>query len=125
MGKQKQSREAARRRRHRRVRRKVAGTDQRPRLAVFRSARHIYGQLIDDDRGVTLYGIASSAPGVRERLAECEGGKIDVSRRVGKMFAERAVEGGLKRVVFDRGGYKFHGRVRAFAEGAREGGLEF
>jgi large subunit ribosomal protein L18 len=106
---------------HKRIRRKVAGTAERPRLAVFRSLNHIYAQLIDDGKGETLVAAASTEPGVRER----PGGNIAGAKEIGKLIAERAKEKGIKRVVFDRGGYIYHGRVKSLAEAAREAGLEF
>jgi large subunit ribosomal protein L18 len=109
---------AARLRRHRRVRRRVAGTAERPRLAVFRSNRQIYAQLIDDRAGRTLAG-AGSLPG------QGDGDKQAVARRVGTELASKATAAGITSVVFDRGGYQYHGRVRALAEAAREGGLDF
>ncbi len=108
-----------------RVRRKIFGTAEKPRLVVFRSSRHIYGQLIDDTQGKTVLGISSSSPIVAENVKEEEKGKIGISKVAGKCLAEKAVQAGVKRVVFDRAGYKYHGRVKAFAEGARDGGLEF
>ncbi len=124
MGKLKGNKETYRKRRHLRVKRKISGTPDRPRLVVFRSLRHIYGQLVDDIQGVTLLGIASSSAAIRKGMKE-DKGKIGVSRHAGKYLAKQAAESGIKKVVFDRGGYKYHGRVKAFAEGAREGGLEF
>jgi large subunit ribosomal protein L18 len=103
-------------RRHARVRRKVEGTASRPRLAVYRSNRHIYAQLIDDGAAATL-AAASDAE------IEDGAGKTDVAKEVGKLIAGRAKDAGIEQVVFDRGGRKFHGRVAAVAEGAREGGL--
>ncbi len=108
----------ARRRRHRRVRRKVMGTAQRPRLAVFRSSKHIYAQLIDDFAGHTLASASSLGNGI-------QGDPKEVARQVGRALAERAGAAGIKQVTFDRGGFRYHGRVQALAEGAREGGLEF
>jgi large subunit ribosomal protein L18 len=116
-------RQARRLRRHRRVRKKVAGTGERPRLVVYRSLNNIEGQLVDDTRGVTLLGISTLGADVREGGTELS--KTDRGRLAGKLLAERAREQGITRVVFDRGGYIYHGRVKAFAEGAREGGLEF
>lgn len=110
-------------RRHRRVRRKVVGTAERPRLAVFRSLGQMQGQLIDDTRGVTLLGISTLGADVRAQGADLS--KSERGRLAGKLLAERAREAGITRVVFDRGGYVYHGRVKAFADGAREGGLEF
>ena len=109
--------------RHARVRRKVAGTAERPRLSVFRSLHHIYAQVIDDTRGVTL----ASASSLESELRSHRNGhgKAEVSRRVGALVAERARSNGIESVVFDRGGYKYHGRVKALADAAREGGLAF
>ncbi len=109
--------------RHARVRRKVVGTSERPRLSVFRSLHHIYAQVIDDSQGVTL-AAASSLEG--ELRSDRNGQKkSEVSKRVGALVAERAKSNGIESVVFDRGGYKFHGRVKALADAAREGGLVF
>ena len=109
--------------RHIRVRKKVQGDGARPRLCVFRSLRHIYAQVIDDTTGHTLASASSleSAAGKGTELAA----KLSTSQSVGKLVAERAKEQGIKEVVFDRGGYKYHGRVRALAEGSREAGLVF
>ena len=112
-------------RRHARIARKVRGTRERPRLVVSRSLRHIEGQLVDDDRGVTLTGFSTRSGGLEEHLPEDLEGKVAESWAAGKLLAERAREEGIEAVVFDRAGYPYHGRVRAFAEGAREGGLEF
>ncbi|WP_217957663.1 50S ribosomal protein L18 [Acutalibacter muris] len=110
----------ARLRRHRRVRGKISGTAERPRLNVFRSSANIYAQVIDDVTGVTL-----CAASTVEKGFEGSGGNKEAARRVGKLIAERAQEKGISNVVFDRGGYIFHGRVQELAEGAREGGLKF
>src|SRR5690606_16975273 len=112
-----------RERRHRRVRKKVVGTAERPRLVVFRSLKNIEAQVVDDTRGVTLVGIARNNADVKSQGTELS--KTDRGRLAGKLIAEKAKEAGVTRVVFDRGGYLYHGRVKAFAEGAREGGLEF
>jgi large subunit ribosomal protein L18 len=112
-------------RRHRRVRRKVVGSAQRPRLVVHRSAKQIQGHLADDDSGRVIAGISTLAPELKELRANGEGGKKALSRAAGRLLAEKAKAAGITRVVFDRGGYLYHGRVAAFAEGAREGGLEF
>ena len=113
----------ARQRRHRRIRMRISGTSDVPRLNVFRSLDHIYAQVIDDVAGHTL--VAASTLD-KDLQSELEGkGKSEQSVAVGKMVAERALAAGVKRVVFDRGGYLYHGRVKALAEGAREGGLEF
>lgn len=114
-------REERRYRRHLRVRKKVAGTAERPRLAVYRSLKHIYAQLVDDDRGVTLLGVSDGSEG----LAVEGTGKMAKARATGKLIAEKAKAAGFSKVVFDRGGYRYHGRVRAVADGAREAGLEF
>lgn len=124
MEKQKETKAFFRSRRHKRVRKKISGTAERPRLVVFRSLRHIYGQLVDDSRGVTLMGISSTSPTVQGSVTDAKG-KISTSKLTGKVLAEKAIQSGVESVVFDRGGYKYHGRVRAFAEGAREGGLKF
>src|SRR5918995_2704222 len=107
--------------RHLRVRSKIAGTPERPRLVVFRSLKHIYAQLVDDDRGVTLLGVSDGSEGITADGA----GKVVRGKAVGKLLAEKAKAAGFSRVVFDRAGYRYHGRVQAVAEGAREGGLEF
>jgi large subunit ribosomal protein L18 len=138
-------------RRHKRVRNRVSGTPERPRIAVFRSNAHIYAQLIDDTAGVTLVSVnslkidASAAPAVAKSEAKAEGKKskksdkgegaeakaavagrkIELAREVGRQFAQAAQAKGFKKVAFDRGGYLYHGRVAALAEGAREAGLEF
>ena len=111
----------ARLRRHKRVRKLISGTAQRPRLNVFRSLKHIYAQIIDDTKGITLV----SASTLDADLKENYGGNKDAARAVGKLVAQRAIDAGIKSVVFDRGGYIYHGRVQELAEGAREGGLEF
>jgi len=113
----------ARQRRHRRVRKKVAGTVERPRLNVFRSLKHIYAQVIDDDRGHTLVAASTLDPELRGKLKGLT--KTEQAKLVGELLAERALARGVKRVVFDRGGFKYHGRVKALAEGSREAGLEF
>jgi len=113
--------EDRRRRRHLRVRNKVRGTAGRPRLVVFRSSKHIYAQLVDDDRGVSLLGASDRSKG----LAADAPGKVAKGRALGQLIATKAKERGITRVVFDRGGYRYHGRVKAVADGARKGGLEF
>lgn len=121
------SSEKRRQRRYRRrkhVRKKVFGTPERPRLNVFRSLRHIYAQVIDDLRGETLVAASTLEPEVREQL-EDDATKVEQARVVGSLIAERAQEEGVTKVVFDRAGYKYHGRVKALAEAAREGGLDF
>ena len=106
---------------HRRIRRRVHGTAERPRLAIFRSAKHIYEQIINDDEGRTL--VAASTLDAELRGRSFEGGKTGAAREVGRLIAQRALERGIERVVFDRGGYRYHGRVKALADGAREAGL--
>lgn len=117
-----QSRQA-RTRRHRRVRRKVSGTADRPRMNVFRSLQHIYAQVIDDEIGHTLVSASTVDAQVQERINGLD--KTAQARVVGQVLAERAMDKGVTKVVFDRGGYKYHGRVKALAEGSRQGGLEF
>jgi large subunit ribosomal protein L18 len=114
---------AARIRRHIRVRRKVRGTAERPRLAVFRSLNHIYAQVIDDDAGRTLAAASDLDEAVRK--ARDGKSKVDVAALVGEAVARKAKEKGITAVVFDRGGFKYHGRVKALAEAARKAGLEF
>ena len=114
---------AARARRHRRLRQRLAGTAQRPRLAVFRSLNHIYAQIIDDTAGQTLVSATDLEAGVRS--ARDGKKKSEVAGLVGEALAKKAKEKGIAAVVFDRGGFKYHGRVKAFAEAARKGGLAF
>jgi large subunit ribosomal protein L18 len=120
----------ARLRRKKRVRKKIFGYPERPRVSVFRSHKHVYAQVINDVEGHTLVALSSLSPEVRAKVEELKSkgevkGKVDVARLVGRMLAEKAKEKGITKVVFDRGGYKYHGRVKALAEGLREGGLEF
>jgi large subunit ribosomal protein L18 len=115
------TRSAGRQKRHRRIRLAVAGSAGRPRLAVYRSLNQIYAQVIDDSTGRTL----ASASSLERELREATGNKAERSRRVGALLADRARQAGVERVVFDRAGYRFHGRVRSLAEGAREAGLQF
>ena len=117
----KDSRSALRRRRHERVRRRVHGTAERPRLNVFRSLSHIYAQVIDDVKGVTLAAASTLEKDLRART----GADVDAADAIGKLVAERAIAAGVSAVVFDRGPYLYHGRVKALADGAREGGLSF
>jgi large subunit ribosomal protein L18 len=114
------SKREARIRRHRRVRKKIRGTAERPRLTVFRSARHIYAQVIDDVQGRTLATASTTEAGLRSGRT----GTTDAAKAVGKLVGERAKSAGISAVVFDRGGFKFHGRVAGLADGAREAGLE-
>ena len=111
----------ARARRHLRVRKKISGTSERPRLVITRSARHMVAQVVDDGQGRTLASASSMEVDVRKAGAD----KTAKARKVGQLVAERAKQAGIESVVFDRGGNKFHGRVAALAEGAREGGLQF
>jgi len=119
----KSTRAEARKRRHMRIRRKIYGTRERPRLNVFRSSEHIYAQLIDDNAGNTLASASTLDKALRDDLTEQ--GRIERAKSVGLALAERAKEQGIEHVVFDRGGYPYHGRVKALAEGSREGGLVF
>lgn len=114
------SKQVARSRRHTRVRKTVSGTPERPRLAVFRSSRHIVAQVIDDIAGVTL-----AAASTHEQGFEGYGGNADAATRIGALAAERAKAAGVTKVVFDRGGNRYHGRVKALADAARDAGLEF
>ena len=119
----KSKRAAARERRHIRVRKKVHGTGDRPRLNVFRSLEHIYAQIIDDEQGVTLVSASTVENGLRSETDGMK--KSEQAKVVGKALAQRAKEKGIETVVFDRGGYPYHGRVKALADGGREGGLVF
>ena len=112
---------AARQRRHRRIRVTLSGTSQRPRLNVFRSLQHIYAQVIDDSTGTTIASASTNEASSRQAT----GTKSDRARTIGKTIAERAREKGVSTVVFDRGGYLYHGRIKALADAAREAGLEF
>jgi large subunit ribosomal protein L18 len=104
---------------HKRIRARLAGTDERPRLAVFRSLKHIYAQVIDDSKGHTVVAASSN------EKKGASGGNVAGAKAIGKLIAERAKDKGIKAVVFDRGGYLYHGRVKALADAAREAGLEF
>ena len=120
----------ARLRRKKRVRKKIFGYPERPRVSVFRSHKHIYAQIINDVEGHTLVALSSLSPEVRAKIEELKSkgelkGKVEVARLVGRMLAEKAKAKGITKVVFDRNGYKYHGRVKALAEGLREGGLQF
>lgn len=107
--------------RHKRVRGKIKGTKQCPRLSVFRSDKHIYAQLVDDVRGVTLV----AASDLEKALLVKQVKRIEIAYEVGRVLAEKSIKQGVRKVVFDRGGYRYHGRVKALAEGARKGGLQF
>ncbi|MHC4870396.1 MAG: 50S ribosomal protein L18 [Planctomycetota bacterium] len=111
------------RRRHLRVRRKLRGTEQKPRLAVYRSLKNIYIQIIDDDSGLTLASASTKSPEIKGDLTN--GGNAAAAKAVGALIAKKAVEKNISTVVFDRGGRKYHGRIKALAEAAREGGLKF
>jgi large subunit ribosomal protein L18 len=115
--------EIARKRRHKRIRKKVVGTAERPRFAIFRSSNHIYAQIINDDAGHTII----SASTLDKELVSQGGhkGNKDAAKRVGEVLARKALDKGVKKVVFDRGGFLYHGRIKSLADGAREGGLEF
>ncbi len=115
------SKDEIRRRIHKRIRRKVSGSQERPRLAVFRSVANIYAQLIDDRKGSTL----AAASSIEKASSLKTGGNIAGAKAIGKLITERAQAAGVKKVVFDRGGYLYHGRIKALAEAAREAGLEF
>ena len=117
---QKADKNKDRQKRHLRVRKRVFGTAERPRLNVFRSLAHIYAQVIDDEKGITL-----AAASTMDKDFEGKGGNIEAAKKVGLSIAKKAIDKGIKTVVFDRGGYIYHGRVAALAEAAREGGLEF
>ncbi|GAB3211586.1 50S ribosomal protein L18 [Marinactinospora thermotolerans] len=115
------SRAASRARRHLRVRKKISGTPARPRLVVTRSSKHMIAQIVDDTKGITLVSASTMDPSIRGE----EGKKSEKSQKTGALLAQRAKDAGITAVVFDRGGYRYHGRIAALAEGARAGGLEF
>ncbi|HEX8147496.1 MAG TPA: 50S ribosomal protein L18 [Pyrinomonadaceae bacterium] len=115
----KKDKAAVRRAVHTRIRRRVRGTQERPRLAIFRSLNHIYAQVIDDERAVTI----ASASTVEKDLRGATGGNVEAAQRVGRAIAERAIAAGVEQVVFDRGGFRFHGRIKALTDAAREAGL--
>ncbi len=119
----KPTRKTMRAKRRRRVRNKISGTAERPRLNVFRSLTNIYAQLVDDDRGVTLVAASTLAPELKGKLDSSKG--TAAAEATGRLLAEKAIKAGIKQVVFDRAGYVYHGRVKALAEAARAGGLEF
>lgn len=118
-------REISRLRRHRRVRRRVNGSQERPRLVVHRSSKNMTAQIADDGAGRVLLGISTLAPELKDLRDKDDTTKKSLAKAAGKLLAERAKAAGITKVVFDRGGYLYHGRIAAFAEGAREGGLEF
>jgi large subunit ribosomal protein L18 len=113
----------ARLKRHLRVRKKIEGTTARPRLNIFRSSKHMYAQLIDDTTGITIVAASTQDKELKSEIGN--GGNVEAARKVGALIAQRAKEKGLDKVVFDRGGYLYHGRVQALADAAREAGLEF
>lgn len=119
------SRRLQRKRRHYRVRSKIWGTAERPRLTVYRSLKNIEGQLINDDEARTLVGLSTLSPQLSDFEPEGDHRRVEEAYAAGKLLGEKAVEAGITKVIFDRGGYRYHGRVKAFAEGAREGGLQF
>jgi large subunit ribosomal protein L18 len=109
---------------HERIRKRVNGSESRPRLCVFRSNKHIYAQIVDDSKGATLTSASSLEPETKKDIAK-GGGNVAAAKAVGKTVARRALDKGIKAVLFDRGGYLYHGRVKALAEAAREAGLKF
>ena len=113
----------AQNKRRKRIRKKIVGTSEKPRLSVFRSLKHIYAQIIDDGKGVTLVAASTQSPELKENLPT--GGNLNAAQRVGGLFARKAKESQIESVVFDRGGNLYHGRIKALAEAAREGGLKF
>jgi len=118
-----QDKNEVRKRKHERVRKKISGTAERPRLCVYRSLKHIYAQIIDDESGRTLVAASTLDEALKGRVGYT--GNKSAAREVGKLIGEKAIEEGIKNVVFDRGGYLYHGRVQELADGAREAGLEF
>jgi len=116
-------RELARLKRKKRIRKNIEGTQERPRLCVFRSDKHIYAQVIQDDQGITLVSASTLSPEYREM--EKPAGKVEAAKRVGELIARKAKEKGISKVVFDRSGYIYHGRVQALADAARQAGLDF
>jgi large subunit ribosomal protein L18 len=123
----KTSKNATRAKIHTRIRKKIAGTPERPRLSVYRSVSHLYAQVIDDAKGVTLAwaGTVEKGKGKAKGEKRPTGGNVASAKEIGKLIAERAQQKGIKKVVFDRGGYLYHGRIKALADAAREAGLEF
>ena len=112
-----------RKRRHRRIRKRIYGSNEKPRMSIFRSLKNIYVQIIDDSVGKTLVSVSTLSEGFKEK--KIKSNNIEAAKVLGKLVAEKAVDAGIKKVVFDRGGYLYHGRIRALAETARENGLEF
>ena len=120
---QKNARETARQNRKGRIRKRIFGTEQRPRLSVFRSAKHIYAQLVIDSTGSTILAASTLSPDLRAEIGDLD--KSDAAKKVGQWIGKKALEKNIQRVVFDRNGFLYHGRIKALAEGARESGLEF
>jgi large subunit ribosomal protein L18 len=120
---QKNQRETARQNRKSRIRKRIFGTEQRPRLSVFRSAKHIYAQLVIDSTGSTILAASTLSPDLRTEIGDLD--KSDAAKRVGQWIGKKALEKNIQRVVFDRNGFLYHGRIKALAEGARESGLVF
>jgi large subunit ribosomal protein L18 len=118
-------RETQRRRRHRRIRKRIHGSAERPRLVIHRSLKNVEGQIVDDDAGRTLVGLSTRGLTMDGFESESSNPAVERAHEAGKRLAAKAIADGIDTVVFDRGGYKYHGRVKAFAEGAREGGLKF
>ncbi|MEK6696020.1 MAG: 50S ribosomal protein L18 [Candidatus Deferrimicrobiota bacterium] len=120
---QKNARETARQNRKGRIRRRIFGTEQRPRLSVFRSAKHIYAQLVIDSTGSTILAASTLSPDLRAEIGDLD--KSDAAKKVGQWIGKKALEKNIQRVVFDRNGFLYHGRIKALADGARESGLVF
>ena len=120
---QKNERETARQNRKGRIRKRIFGTEQRPRLSVFRSAKHIYAQLVIDSTGSTILAASTLSPDLRAEIGDLD--KSDAAKKVGQWIGKKAMEKNIQRVVFDRNGFLYHGRIKALADGARESGLEF
>ena len=120
---QKNARETARQNRKGRIRKRIFGTEQRPRLSVFRSAKHIYAQLVVDSTGSTILAVSTLSPDLRAEIGDLD--KSDAAKKVGQWIGKKALEKNIQRVVFDRNGFLYHGRVKALADGARESGLVF
>ena len=125
IGNLKRTRRVQRAKRHRRIRKRLLGTAERPRLVVFRSLRNIEGQVVDDNASRTIVGVSTLAQELRDFQGKSDNPKIEEAFEAGKLLAQKAREAGVDKIIFDRGGYKYHGRVKAFAEGARKGGLDF
>ncbi|MGI9559202.1 MAG: 50S ribosomal protein L18 [Thermodesulfobacteriota bacterium] len=120
----KKDRKALRNKRHKRIRRVISGTAAIPRICVFKSSRHIYAQIVDDVAGKTMFAASSLTPKIRKSIGESDS-KVEQAKAVGEYLGQISVDGGVKKAVFDRGGYPFHGRVKSLASGLREKGVEF